>query len=447
MEEKVSPVDELLPAPKLFVLGLQHVLAMYAGAVAVPIIIATAISLSGEELIYLINADLFVAGIATLMQSLGFWKIGAKVPMVEGVTFAAVTPMVLIGQAHGITTVFGATIAAGLFVLLLAPYFSRLVRFFPPVVTGVVITIIGVSLLPVAIRWAAGGVANAPDFGSIQNIGLSVVVLTMVILMYNYCKGLWSNISVLLGLVAGTVIAYFLGMTDFSKVATANWIGITTPFAFGLPRFELTSVLSMWLVMLVVMTEATGNLIAIGEVVGKPITQENLARGLRSDGIASVLGGIFNTFPHIAFAQNVGLVSLTGVKSRFVVATSGVILLCLALFPKAAAIVSAIPYPVLGGAGIAMFGMVAAGGIKTLSKVQFNGTKNSMIVAVSFGLGLIPIAVPTFYDHFPEWAQMMLHSGITTGSLAAIGLNALFNGGGVPAEDDNGECADTVEAH
>lgn len=429
-ESTRHPVDEMLPKGQLFVYGLQHVLAMYAGAVAVPLIIANAIGLTKEQLIFLINADLFTCGIATLIQTLGFGNMGIRIPMIQGVTFAAVTPMIIIGQTHGMTAIYGSIIVAGLLTYLAAPYFSRLIRFFPPVVTGTIITIIGITLMPVAVRWAAGGNPAAKDFASPEYIGLSLLVLVLVLFFYKYFTGFLSNIAVLLGLIAGTIIAMPLGMVNFSQVGTSAWVGITTPFWFGMPTFDLASIAAMVLVMLVVMTETTGDCIAIGEIIDKPITKDDLARCLRADGFSTVLGGILNSFPYTAFAQNVGLVGLTRVKSRFVVAAAGVILIALGLIPKLAAIIAAIPNPVLGGAGIAMFGMVAASGIKTLSKVNFDGTHNTMVVGISVGIGMITLAVPNFYHGFPSWLQVILHSGITAGSLSAIVLNLVLNGKG-----------------
>lgn len=427
-DRTIHPVDEMLPMGHLFAYGLQHVLAMYAGAVAVPIIISQALGLSTEQLIYLINADLFTCGIATLIQTLGIGKIGARIPMIQGVTFASVAPMIIIGRDHGITAIYGAIIIAGLVTFLIAPFFSRLIRFFPPVVTGTIITIIGTTLMPVAVRWAGGGNPAAPDFASATNIGFALLTLCIVLVLYRSFTGFVKNISVLLALVIGTAVAYFMGYANFNEVLRANWVGITTPLAFGMPVFELGPVISMLIVMLVVMAETTGDCIAIGEIVGKKITHKELAACLRADGLSTFLGGILNSFPYTAFAQNVGLVALTGVKSRFVVATSGIILIILGLFPKMAAIVASVPNSVLGGAGIAMFGMIAASGIRTLSKVKFEGTNNLMIVAVSLAIGSVTLAVPTFYKNFPEWAQVILHSGITAGSLTAIVLNLFLNG-------------------
>ena len=424
----VAPVDEMLPPGKLFVYGLQHVLAMYAGAVAVPLIIAAAAGLTQAQTAFLINADLFTCGIATLLQTLGIWKIGIKIPVIQGVTFAAVTPMVIMAKTGGMTLIFGSVIVAGLFTFLAAPFFSRLIRFFPPIVTGTIITIIGISLLPVGVNWAAGGVGNK-NYGSLSYIMIAAIVLLAILLINRFFKGFVSHIAVLLGLLVGLVVAIPMGLVNFSGVEKADWFGITTPFFFGYPTFEAGAIIAMILVMLVVMVESTGDFLAIGELVGKKIGQEELTAGLRADGLATALGGVFNAFPYTAFAQNVGLVALTGVKSRFVVATSGLILVVLGLFPKMATIIASLPTPVLGGAGIAMFGIVAATGIKTLAKVDFEkNVHNLFIVAISIGIGLIPVVAPNFFKLFPSWSQTIMHSGITLGSIAAILLNAFFNG-------------------
>jgi uric acid transporter len=434
MSKVRHPVDEVLPAGKLFLYGLQHVLAMYAGAVAVPLIVAGAAHLSKEQTAFLINADLFTCGIATLLQTIGFWKIGIRIPVIQGVTFAAVTPMIMIAQKLGMTAIYGAVIVAGLLTFLVAPFFSKLLRFFPPVVTGSVITVIGVSLLPVGVNWAAGGVGNK-EYGSLTFLAVAGVVLLTILLINKYFKGFIANIAVLIGLIVGLIVAIPLGLVSFAGVASAPWLGIDTPFFFGMPVFDIGAIISFILVMLVVMVESTGDFLAIGEIIDKPIGEEDLTRGLRADGLATALGGVFNAFPYTAFAQNVGLVGLTGVKSRFVVAASGGILVLMGLFPKLATIIASLPNAVLGGAGIAMFGIVAASGIKTLSKVNFDkNPHNIFIVAISIGIGLIPLVAPDFFKMLPAWSQTIVHSGITLGSLTAIILNAFFNGSGSSEE-------------
>ncbi len=296
VNEAIAPVDELLPPQQLFILGLQHVLAMCAGAVAVPLIVGGALNLSAEQTIFLINADLFVAGIATLVQSLGIKNfIGAKVPVIEGASFASVSAMLAIANTYpgdpitGITTIFGATFIAGLFCFIMAPFFGKLIRFFPKVVTGTVITIIGISLLPVAVRWCAGNDVKSPTFASPKNILLALFVLILILIMYKFFKGILGNISILLGIVVGTIVASMLGMSDFTRVHSSGWINIDIPLYFGALKFDLTAIISMILVMLVMMTEATGNMIAIHEMVGKDIDDKNLTRGLRTDGLLQCL--------------------------------------------------------------------------------------------------------------------------------------------------------------
>ncbi|WP_088226133.1 nucleobase:cation symporter-2 family protein [Desulfosporosinus sp. FKB] len=437
-QHSVAPVDEMMPAAKLFVFGLQHVLAMYAGAVAVPLIIAGAAGLTKAQTAFLINADLFTCGIATLLQTLGIWKIGIKIPVIQGVTFAAVTPMIIMAKTGGMETIYGSIIIAGICTFLLAPFFSKLIRFFPPIVTGSVITVIGISLLPVGIAWAAGGTGD-PHYGSMTYIGVAAIVLVAILLINKFFRGFVAHISVLLGLIIGLIIAMPVGLVNFSGVSSAAWLGIDYPFAFGMPKFDLGSIIAMIIVMLVVMVESTGDFLAIGVMVDKPIGEKELTAGLRADGLATALGGILNAFPYTAFAQNVGLVGLTGVKSRFVVATSGAILVVMGFFPKLATIIASLPNAVLGGAGIAMFGIVAANGIKTLSKVDYEKKPNNIfIVAISIGLGVIPVVDANFFKLFPDWSQTILHSGITLGSVAAVILNALFNGskGGEEAQKE-----------
>ncbi|WP_344058848.1 nucleobase:cation symporter-2 family protein [Microbacterium pumilum] len=419
-----NSVDAIPPIARLFPLGLQHVLAMYAGAVAVPLIVGGALGYSAGDLAFLISADLFVAGIATIIQSVGFWRFGVRLPLMQGVTFAAVGPMIAIGQSEGIQAVFGATIACGLFMIIVAPFFSQLLRFFPPIVTGTVILIIGLSLMRVAAGWI---VDNNEDGAPPINVGFAFGTLLLIILIERFAPPALQRVSILLGLVLGTIAALFVpGMVDWSGVGDAAWFALVTPFHFGLPTFQVASIVSMLIVGLVIMTETTGDMIAVGEIVEKPVSRKQLADGLRADGLGTVIGGVFNTFPYTAFAQNVGLVSLTGVRSRFVATAAGVILIVLGLIPKVSAIVEGVPSAVLGGAGIALFGMVAASGIRTLTKVKFNN-KNVLIVAISVGVALLPTVAPTIYDQFPQWFTLIFDSGISAGAITAILLNLLLN--------------------
>ncbi|WP_161880986.1 nucleobase:cation symporter-2 family protein [Deinococcus alpinitundrae] len=423
----VHPVDEILPGGRLVAFGLQHVLSMYAGIIAVPLVLASALGLPADQVIRIVNASFFMCGVATLIQTLGFAGFGARLPLVQGTTFASVATMILIGKESGLPGIYGAVIVAGLFTVLAAPYFSRLLKFFPPVVTGTVITIIGISLMPVAIKWAGGGVPGTPTFGDPASLGLAMFTLLFVLLVTRFGRGIWSRTAILLGLVFGTVVATLIGKASFATVGSAAVFGFTPPLFFGTPIFALVPILSMVLVMLVVMVETTADLLAIGEIVEKPVDSAVVARGLRADGLSTALGGLFNVFPFTAFAQNVGLVRFTGIKSRFVVAVAGVILMLMGFFPKLGALVASIPLPVLGGAGLVLFGSVAASGIQTLTRVNLADNRNLTIVAVSIGLGVIPSTVPTLYEKLPSWAGLFLESGITAAAISAILLNVLFN--------------------
>jgi uric acid transporter len=429
---QIHPVDEVLPPGRLAVYGFQHVLAFYAGAVIVPILLASAIGLSNQQLAFLINADLFTCGIASIIQAVGFWKIGVRLPLLQGVTFTAVAPMIAIGTANGggvdgLLAIYGAVIVAGIFTFFIAPYFSRLLRLFPPVVTGTVITVIGFTLVPVAALDAGGGNPEAADFGSLQNLAFAGGTLLFILLIYRFFRGFLSTIAVLLGLVVGSAVAAAFGIVDFSGVGQAGWVGVITPFYFGFPTFGVAAIVSMIVVMLITAVETTGDVFATGEIVEKRIRREDIARAIRADGLATTLGGLLNSFPYTCFAENVGLVRLTRVRSRWVVAVAGAIMIVFGLLPKMGAIVAAVPRPVLGGAALVLFATVGVIGIQTLSRVDFHDERNVIIVAVSIGLALVPVAFPTFYQNFPDELQIIVGSGITMGSLTAILLNLVFN--------------------
>jgi OHCU decarboxylase len=431
--QPVHPVDEVLPPGRLGVYGIQHVLAFYAGAVIVPILLAGAIGIRGEDLVYLIQADLFTCGVASIIQAVGFWKVGVRLPLLQGVTFTAVAPMIAIGTAagggvDGLLAIYGAVIVAGVVTFFAAPYFSRLLRLFPPVVTGTVILVIGAALLPVAAQQAGGGDPSADDFGSFENLELAFLTLVFIIVLQRFFRGRFlATVAVLAGLVFGTVVAAIAGVVDFGGVGEADALGVTTPFHFGLPTFGIAAIISMLIVMFITAVETTGDVFATGEIVDKPIRRHDIARAIRGDGVATTLGGVLNSFPYTAFAENVGLVRLTRIKSRWVVAAAGGIMIVLGLFPKIGAIVAAIPQAVLGGAALVMFGTVAVIGIQTLSRVDFHDDRNVLIVAVSLGLALIPVAFPTFYRNFGSDVQTIIGSGITMGALSAIVLNLLLN--------------------
>ncbi|WP_225785083.1 nucleobase:cation symporter-2 family protein [Xenophilus sp. Marseille-Q4582] len=469
----IHPVDQHLPLGKLSALGLQHVLVMYAGAVAVPLIVGRALKLSPDEVALLISADLFCCGIVTLIQALGATQwFGIRLPVMMGVTFASVAPMVAIANANpgqaGAQLLFGSIIGAGIISILIAPLISRMLRFFPPVVTGTIIAVIGITLMRVGINWIFGNPVGPtapnvvdpvhakwlasltapgstlppvpqglailptmpnPKYADLTGVGISALVLVSILLIVKFAKGFVANISVLLGIVIGGIAAAAMGLMTFEKVGNAAWVDVVLPFHFGMPKFDPLLILTMTLVMIVVMIESTGMFLALGEMTERKVNQQDLARGLRTDGLGTLIGGIFNTFPYTSFSQNVGLVAVTGVKSRFVCVAGGVILIVLGLLPKMAALVESLPTVVLGGAGIVMFGMVLATGIRILGNVDFKGNRhNAMIVAVSIGIGMIPLLAPNFKQWMPHGLHALIESGILLTSISAVLLNIFLNG-------------------
>jgi NCS2 family nucleobase:cation symporter-2 len=523
----VHPVDERLPAPRLAALGLQHVLVMYAGAVAVPLIVGRALKLSPEQVAMLISADLFCCGLVTLIQSWGMTRwFGVRLPVMMGVTFAAVGPMVAMASANpgvaGAQALFGAVIGAGIVSMLIAPLVGRMLRYFPPVVTGTIIAVIGISLMRVGIGWAVGGPANLaqftdvpklvqmvdqakadalanagataafaastgasapaasaapqaaaaavaanaaaaspqlrlpgpmpqtnnPAYGALDNLAIAAFVLVAILLISKYGRGFVGNISVLLGIVLGCVVATLLGKMTFAKVAKAPWLDVVTPFAFGAPTFDAVAIVTMVLVMIVVMIESTGMFLALSEITDKPLGQRELTAGLRTDGLGTLIGGIFNTFPYTSFSQNVGLVGVTGVRSRYVCVAAGLIMVVLGLLPKMAALVEAVPQFVLGGAGLVMFGMVAATGIRILAGVDFKGNRHNLyIVAISIGFGMLPLVAPRWMQQTPHALHSLLESGILLAALSAVLLNLFFNGSRAPAASDAVAVARAQDAH
>ncbi|MEP6918967.1 MAG: nucleobase:cation symporter-2 family protein, partial [Acidobacteriota bacterium] len=461
------PVDERLSIPRLLVLGLQHVLVMYGGAVAVPLIVGRALGLASEQVALLISADLFCCGLVTVVQSFGVTRyFGVKLPVMMGVTFAAVGPMVAIanvsGGTDGARAIFGALIGAGILSMALAPLMGRLLRFFPPVVTGTIIVMIGVSLMRVGIGWAMGGPATLaqrvdaprlraivegsnpgapitvpmidnPAYASLPHLAVAALVLIVILLITRYARGFAANIAVLLGATVGCAVAAAMGEMKVQTVAKAEWFDFVRPFAFGPPTFDVVLIGTMTLVMIVVMIESTGMFLALSDIVDKPLTREELTAGLRADGLGTLIGGLFNTFPYTSFSQNVGLVSVTGVKSRWVCVAGGAIMIVLGLLPKLAALVESVPLFVLGGAGLVMFGMVVASGIRILSAVDFAGNRGNLyIVAVAVGAGMIPQEAPRWTQQMAHGLRPLLESGILLTSIAAVLLNLYFNGGRSP---------------
>ncbi len=424
----LRPEDERLPFGSLLAYGMQHVLTMYGGIIAVPLVIGNAAGLESAEISLLIASCLFVGGLATILQSWGLPFFGSKLPLVQGVSFAGVATMTaILAGGEGLQGVFGSVIVASLIGLIVAPFFAKIVRFFPPVVTGTVITTIGLSLMPVAAGWAMGSNPDDPEHGGLRNILIAVGTLALVLILSKVGFAVISRLAILLSIVIGTAVCAIFGWADFSSVTERGFFAVPEPFAFGWPTVSVAAVISMFIVIIVTMTETTADIIAVGEIVGTKVDSKRIAAGLRADMLSSAVSPVFNSFTQSAFAQNVGLVAITGVKSRFVVTAGGFILVVLGLLPVVGGLVAAVPSPVLGGAGIVLFGTVASAGIRTLAKVNYEGNMNMIIVAVSLAFGLIPVVEPAFYDAFPNWVGIILHSGISSAAIMAVVLNILFN--------------------
>jgi uracil-xanthine permease len=454
------PVDEVLPPQRLIVLGLQHLFIMYAGAVAVPLIVGPAVGLSNGDIGLLVSADLLVSGVATMIQSIGIGKVfGVRLPVVAGATFTVLNPMIIIANEYGgragLPVVYGALIVAGAFGLVIAKPFAMVLRFFPPLVTGTVISIIGLSLIGANIGLIAGDKTSSfvpaipvlapdghamvqngevvtrmnPDAGQLSHIALAAIVVALIVAITRLFRGFISQTAVLISIVLGTLIAWPMGLLDFSSVGDAKWFGITEPFHFGAPKFEAAAIISMCIVILVTYVESTADMLAVAEMTDKALSPSDLARGLATDGLSAIFAGFMNSFPDTAYAENVGLIGMTRVRSRWVVAVCGGFLLALGLVPKVGALVADLPGPVIGGAATVMFAMVTAIGIQTLHKVSFSGDSNHnlLIVAVSLSVGLIPTIQPKFYEHFPQNFQVIFGSSITSTVIVVFVLNLIFN--------------------
>ncbi|MEC1544269.1 xanthine permease PbuX [Bacillus halotolerans] len=411
---------------KTLSLGIQHVLAMYAGAIVVPLIVGKAMGLTAEQLTYLVSIDIFMCGVATLLQVWSNRFFGIGLPVVLGCTFTAVSPMIAIGSEYGVSAVYGSIIASGILVILISFFFGKLVSFFPPVVTGSVVTIIGITLMPVAMNNIAGG-EGSPDFGDLSNLALAFIVLSIIVLLYRFTTGFIKSISILIGILIGTFIAYFMGKVQFDHVSDAAFLQMIQPFYFGTPSFHAAPIITMSIVAIVSLVESTGVYFALGDLTNRRLSENDLSRGYRAEGLAVLLGGIFNAFPYTAFSQNVGLVQLTGIKKKTVIVATGVLLMAFGLFPKIAAFTTIIPSAVLGGAMVAMFGMVIAYGIKMLSRIDFAKQENLLIVACSVGLGLGVTVVPDIFKQLPSALTLLTTNGIVAGSFTAVVLNMIYN--------------------
>ncbi|MGO5986921.1 nucleobase:cation symporter-2 family protein [Streptococcus pyogenes] len=406
------------------VLGLQHVLSMYAGSILVPIMIAGALGYSARELTYLISTDIFMCGVATFLQLKLTKHTGVGLPVVLGCAFQSVAPLSIIGAQQGSSAMFGALIASGIYVILVAGIFSKIARFFPPIVTGSVITVIGLSLVGVAM----GNMGDNVKEPTAQSVMLSLLTIVIILLVQKFTKGFVKSISILIGLVAGTLVSAMMGLVDTTPVVEASWIHVPTPFYFGMPTFDITSIVMMCIIATVSMVESTGVYLALSDLTNDQLDEKRLRNGYRSEGIAVFLGGLFNTFPYTGFSQNVGLVQISGIKTRRPIYYAAGILVVIGLLPKFGAMAQMIPSPVLGGAMLVLFGMVALQGMQMLNRVDFQKNEyNFIIAAVSISVGL-GFNGTNLFASLPETAQMFLTNGIVIATLTSVVLNLVLNG-------------------
>lgn len=410
---------------KNFILSVQHLLAMYAGAILVPIIVGTSLKFSAEEIAYLVTVDIFMCGVATFLQAN---KVtGTGLPIVLGCTFTAVAPMILIGQTKGLDVLYGSLLISGILVVLIASFFSYLVKFFPPVVTGSVVTIIGINLMPVAMNYLAGG-EGAKNYGDTKNLMLGGITLLIILILQRFTKGFLKSIAILIGLAIGTALAGIFGMVDIKQVGDAHWFGFPIPFRFSGFGFDVSSILVFFIVAVVSLIESTGVYHALSEITGRKLERKDFRKGYTAEGLAIILGSIFNAFPYTAYSQNVGLVSLSGAKKNNVIYGMVILLLICGCIPKLGALANIIPLPVLGGAMIAMFGMVMAYGVSILGNINFQNQNNLLIIAISVGLGAGISAVPQAFKGLGEQFAWLTQNGIVLGAISAIILNFFFNG-------------------
>ena len=405
------------------VLGLQHIFAAFGGIIVVPLVISSSLGFDSVMSTAVISASILSAGVATIIQAGGIGRVGSRVACIMGTDFTFVSPAISVGSVLGLPAIIGATILGALFEVILSYFIKPLMKLFPPIVTGTVVCLIGLTLLPVSIDWASGG-NGASDYGSLTNISIAMFVMILTLLLNRYGKGMLSSASILIGMVFGYLICIPLGMVDFSEISNAKLIDIPQIFEYGV-TFDLKSLIAFLPAYFVTTIETVGCLKAIGEVSDVDMNDKRVGSGVLADGIGSIIGGALGAFPNTSFSQNVGLIPLTKVASKHVAVMAGIILVILGLFPKFATLINTIPQPVLGGVGIVMFGTVAASGIKTLSKVEIND-RNLLIIATSIGLGLGVTFRPEFINQLPEGLQMVFSSGISTGTIVALLLNIIL---------------------
>lgn len=419
------PVDSKPPFGLTLLLALQHLLAALGGIIAVPLVIGNVLKLPTPDTIVLVNAALLVSGIVTIIQCRGIGPIGLRLPSVMGTSFTFVAAALAIGfSEHGVAGILGASLV-GSFVMIIGSFFMPYVRkLFPPVVTGVVVVMIGLSLIPVAVDWFAGGQKGDVNYADPANLAMATFVLVLVVILVQWGKGIFSAAAIVIGMMVGYVVALTLGWINFEAVKNAEIVAIPQPLHFGL-AFPISGIIGMSIAYLVTIVESSGNFLALGNATQTEITGKHLRGGVLCDGVGSAFAAIMSTTPFSSFAQNIGVISLTGVASRHVVTVMGVLLIFAGIFPWFGALIVSIPSPVLGGAGLMMFAMIIAAGIQMLDKVE-RSKRNGLIIAISIGCGLAVTTRPELLDKLPSFFKEVFGSGITVGSVLALVLNLIL---------------------
>ncbi len=424
MNHLLYQVEDRPPLLMTVLLAAQHMLAALGGIIAVPLVVGAALKLPSEQIITLINAALLGSGIVTLVQCKGVGPVGIRLPCVMGTSFAFVGAAISVGLEHGISGILGASLAGSLVMIGGSCFMPQIRKLFPHAVTGVVVTMIGLSLVPVAVDWAAGGRGAGAVYGDPANLGIAAFVLATVILLVQYGKGIVSAAAVVIGMFIGYLLCASLGMINFERVLNAQVFALPQPLHYGL-TFPASGVVAMAIAFLVTMVETTGTFMALGAATNTKMRGKTLARGILCDGIGSAFAALLSSPPVSTFAQNVGVVSLTGVASRHVVALTGVMLFLAGLFPVLGALVVTIPSPVLGGAGLMLFAMIISAGVQLLSHVEHT-KRNGIIMAVAIGCGLAVTVRPELLSKLPAFVKEVFGSGITVGALVAVALNLVL---------------------
>ncbi|WP_210448783.1 nucleobase:cation symporter-2 family protein [Vibrio crassostreae] len=417
-------LNERPPHGPTLLLALQHMLASIGGIVAVPLIVGASIGLPNTEIVSLINAALLASGIVTVAQCLGFGPVGIRLPVVMGSSFAFLGVAISIGNEGGVAAIMGSALIGSFVVIGASFYMDKVRKLFPTVVSGVVVTLIGLTILPVAMNWVGDSPANTEQFATLPKLFLALVSLGIVVGVSVYCKGAVAASAIVIGLAGGYIVALSLGMVDLEQISSAAWVGGPEPFKYGF-TFSASAIISMSLVYIVVIAEATGDFMALGNNCQTQVSGKDLKRGLLGDGLGSTLSSILTAMPLASFSQNVGIVGITGVASRYVVAATGGLLILGGLFPKLAAIAVTIPKPVLGGVGFVMFGMIAYAGIRMLIKAA-DTKRNALVICVGLASGLAVTFEPRLLQHLPHDLANFLHSGITTGTIMTVVLNLVL---------------------